>query len=77
MGNKETVIEYALSLARQGKFIDQSLLTVDRIKVIIQYLEEDLKTVSPTQDHNSKENEEPIPGAMDVTVKMEDNSVQE
>ena len=62
LGDKKTVIEYAINLGRQSKFIDQSLLSADRIKVIIQYLEEgDDETVSPTQDRDSKENKEPIP----------------
>ena len=46
--------------------------------MIIQYLEEgDDETVSPTMDRDSKESQKPIPRAMDMDVKMEDNSVPE
>ena len=40
MGNKETVVEYAVHLGRRDKFIDGSLLSDHRYRVIMMYLQE-------------------------------------
>ena len=77
MGNKETFLEYTMSLSRQGKRLDGSLLSDHRRRVIMQYIEESMDSIGSDPVADSTENVEPVPRAVDMDVRMEDDSVPE
>ena len=76
LGNKETVVVYALSLGRQCKKIDASLLSAERIRIIIEYLSnDDDREIGEDIDPNAEP--EKSQGEEIEEVKMEDYSIPE
>ena len=72
LGNKETVVEYALSLSRQSKFIDGSLLSDHRYRVVMMHLQESSDSDGTDIEPGCTSHYKPKPRAMDKDVRMED-----